>query len=169
MWTAMRRGNSRPPASGPNALSESKAAGSTPRGVVPAEEVRPGGVTREYRERAEDALMQGNMLPILIAGAVMMFVYGIAQIVAALTDAEKRKLKQRLTGDSNVRPGIDSGSPQLSLTRIHDAGSVTTLLTKFSFFERLNTMLIYAYPEMSLAQFVSIALGIGVLAGMLTF
>jgi tight adherence protein B len=109
------------------------------------------------------------MLPILIAGAVMMFVYGIAQIVAALTDAEKRKLKQRLTGDSNVRPGIDSGSPQLSLTRIHDAGSVTTLLTKFSFFDRLNTMLVYAYPEMSLAQFVSIALGIGALAGMLTF
>jgi len=41
--------------------------------------------------------MDGMIIPILVAFSVAMFVFFAVQIVAALTNGEKRKLKERLS------------------------------------------------------------------------
>jgi tight adherence protein B len=102
--------------------------------------------------------MQGTYLPILIAGAVMLLVFGITQIVATLTNSEKRKLAKRLSGDGNDA----SASVQQSITlQQQQNDALGGILVQFSFFGRLEKMLIYAAPELSLGRFIMIATGIG--------
>lgn len=110
--------------------------------------------------------MEGMLLPILIAAAVMLLVIGVTQVVMALTAAERRKLKQRLSNEGS-RFSSTAGAP-LNITYQQEQNPLSLLLTRFSFFARINRMLVHACPEMSLAKFVSLALSIGFVVFLLT-
>jgi tight adherence protein B len=102
--------------------------------------------------------MEGMLLPIIAAVAVMLLVISAAQAIAGLTDPEKRKLKQRLSSEG--RADVAS-AVQRNIMLQQDAGGVANVLTRWSFFARLNRILVQAYPEMTLSKFVSVAAGIG--------
>jgi tight adherence protein B len=103
--------------------------------------------------------MEGMLLPIVAAGSVMLLVFGITRLVATLADAEKRKLKQRLSTEG--RPGGASAT-QLNITRDQVVSEMTAVLTRWSILDKLNRALLHAYPEMTLSRFLLMAFGIGV-------
>lgn len=101
--------------------------------------------------------MEGTFLPILIAAAVMLLAYAIMQAVAALTDPEKKKLKERLSGEGKS----EMSDAQRKITLQAEMSALSGKLTQYSFFETMNRMLIQAYPEMTLSRFLMTAAGIG--------
>jgi tight adherence protein B len=108
--------------------------------------------------------MDGNLLPILAAAAVMLLVVGAWRVVATVTDPERRKLKQRLaSGTSNA-----ASSAQLQITLQAEEQGLAALLTQWSFFDQIQRTLVHAYPEMTLLKFVGIAVGIGTFVGLST-
>jgi tight adherence protein B len=104
--------------------------------------------------------MEGMLLPIIAATAVTLLVFSAARIIAALTDSEKRKLKQRLTGEG--RPGLESVAQRQIVLEQHQEVGLSHLLTRWSFMANIKRMLLHAYPDMTLARFVMIAISIGV-------
>lgn len=111
--------------------------------------------------------MEGMFLPIVIAAAVTLLVFAAMQIVAALTDSEKRKLKQRLTSEGES--GTSSTQNLNIVMHQQEQGGVSSLLTEWSFFNNINRLLVYAYPEMTLGRFLAIAFGIGTAVFLVTF
>ncbi len=103
--------------------------------------------------------MESMLLPILAAAAVMLVVFAGAQMVAALTNAEKRKLKSRLSTAPATRSGANSAHHAITLQR--DTGGMAAGLVCWSFFAKLDRMLVHAYPETSLTRFLAVAAGIG--------
>jgi len=103
--------------------------------------------------------MDGLIIPIIaIAAAVAAF--AIWQVVSALTDGERRKIKQRLSGEAT---GSNSPSAQqLSITLQQDISGLSAQLIQFSLFEGLRQKLIQANPQASLARFVAICATVGV-------
>jgi tight adherence protein B len=111
--------------------------------------------------------MQASYFPIIAAGVVMLLVLAIWQIVAHLTDPEKRKLLQRLSGSGEG--ASRASAAQQSITLLQESDGLSSVLSQFSLFGRLEKMLIYAAPEMSLSTFTLIALGSGLGAAVVTF
>jgi tight adherence protein B len=104
--------------------------------------------------------MEGMFLPILAAGAVALLVFVVAQFVGTMLNPDKRKLKERLTGDGR----LDDKSPnaQRNIVLQQQPQGLGSILIQYSFFDKLEKMLRYASPEMTLTRFVTIALGVGV-------
>jgi tight adherence protein B len=111
--------------------------------------------------------MDGMMLPIIAAAAVMLLVFSVTQIVASLADPEKRKLKQRLTTDG--QGGSAAAGIQSHITLQQEETGLSSLLVRWSFLDGINRMLVHAYPEMVLSKFVAIALSLGLAVGGVTF
>jgi tight adherence protein B len=104
--------------------------------------------------------MDGMIFPI-IALAVAVGGYAVWQVVAALTDGEKRKLKQRLSSEGTTSSG--QSPQQLSIVvQQQQGGSLSTQLVQFALFEGLREKLEQASPGLSLGRFVTICLGVGV-------
>jgi len=110
--------------------------------------------------------MAGTFLPILAAIAVMLLVVAVWQLVAALTDAEKRKLKQRLSSEGGTQA---LSSVQRRITLQQEAEGLSAVLARVSFFAKLNRTLLQAYPDASLARFVGFAAAIGASLWVITF
>jgi tight adherence protein B len=107
--------------------------------------------------------MDGMLLPIVAAVAVMLLVFGGMQIVATLTNPDKRKLKQRLSSEGHT---VTASLVQRNITLQQEAQGLAGLLTQWSFLDNINRMLIQASPELTLTKFVGIAVSVGfVLAG----
>jgi tight adherence protein B len=103
--------------------------------------------------------MDGMIIPIIaIAAAVGAF--AIWQVVSSLTDGEKRKIKQRLSG-AGAAGGGPSAQP-LSITVQQDISGLSGQLIQFSLFEGLREKLIQANPKASLGKFVTICVATGV-------
>ncbi len=104
--------------------------------------------------------MDGMLLPILIAVAVMLAVFGIIQVIRAGSESgEKRRLQNRLGAE--LKAG-GSGNLQRSITMDqHEATGVSGALTRISLLNSLHRHLIQAYPDMALAKFLAIAFGAG--------
>lgn len=111
--------------------------------------------------------MQHMMLPIIIAATVMLAAFGLTQMIASLTDGEKRKLKQRLLGDNETSKRLSE--VQRSIKLHGEITGFSIQLNKIPFLENLNKTLTHAYPETSLARFCSFAGGIGFFVFMLVF
>jgi tight adherence protein B len=103
--------------------------------------------------------MQGMLLPIIAAAAVMLLFVSGWQIVMALTNSEKRRLKQRLTSEGRAQV-ISAVQKAVTLTQ-DDKTALATALTRWSFFDNLHRTLTYAYPDATLGKFLSIAVAIG--------
>jgi tight adherence protein B len=107
-----------------------------------------------------------GILPILAAVAVVLLVFGAAQIIVGYADPEKRKLKSRLSVE-HAKVAV-ANQHNIQLQQLEDA-SLGAALTQWSFFDNINRLLIQAYPGMTFTRFVTIALSIGMAIFGITF
>src|SRR5690348_12996500 len=98
--------------------------------------------------------MNGNYLFILIAVAGSLLVFGVWQIVTAVMDPERKKLQERLSADSRL--DLNSMTNR-SLMMQTDATGISGLLTRWSPMQQLHRRVVQAFPETSLAKFLTIA------------
>jgi tight adherence protein B len=103
--------------------------------------------------------MEGMLLPIIAAAAAMLLFFSGWQIVLAITNSEKRRLKQRLTSEGREQ-AISAAQKAVLLTQ-EEKTALASVLTRWSFFENLNRTLTHAYPDATLGKFLSIAGAIG--------
>ena len=103
--------------------------------------------------------MDSMYVPILIASAVALMVWAISSIVKALTNAEKRKLQQRLIAEHQQRSGGGGGSSALplSITRDITATGASALLVRWRPLDGLHRMVVQAYPNGTVTMFLTIA------------
>jgi tight adherence protein B len=105
--------------------------------------------------------MDSNILFIIIAVAGALLVFGVWQIVTAMMDPERKKLQERLSTDNQV----DYKSIQnRSIMMQTDVKGLSGLLTRWSPMQQLNRRVVQAFPETSLAKFLSIAAAMCVFA-----
>jgi len=102
--------------------------------------------------------MESMSLPILIAGAVALLVFGIAMAASGLMNSEKRKLQSRLATEAKQRAASSSQLP-LSITRDHETVGATALMVRWRPLDGLHRMVVQAYPNMTVAVFLCIAGG----------
>jgi tight adherence protein B len=99
------------------------------------------------------------LLPTLVAGAVALLVYAAAQVTGVLTNADRRKLQQRLASDvGNAATSSSSVRSAVLTEQEHDI--LAGALSRFSFFDGLKRRLVHAYPETTLTRFLLIVGGI---------
>ncbi|MBV8780258.1 MAG: type II secretion system F family protein [Phycisphaerae bacterium] len=103
--------------------------------------------------------MDGLIIPI-IAVAAALGLFAVWQFIAALTNVEKRRLKQRLANDNTKHSG--GGVAQLSILAQQQDTGLSGQLSKFSLFDSIQERLNQAYPDASLAKFVIISLAVSV-------
>jgi tight adherence protein B len=111
--------------------------------------------------------MEGMFLPIMAALAVMIAVFATVKVIATLSDPERRKLKQRLSSDARAGDRLSAANRNIVLQ--NELDGLSSALTKWSFFEKVNRMLQYAFPEMTLTRFVTIMLVSGISLFVVTF
>jgi tight adherence protein B len=98
--------------------------------------------------------MNDNYLFILVAVAGSLLIFGIWQIVSAMMDPERKKLQERLSTEGRA----DLSSLQSrSLMMQTDAKGLSGLLTRWAPMQKLHRRVIQAFPETSLAKFLTIA------------
>jgi tight adherence protein B len=107
--------------------------------------------------------MDSLYVPILIASAVALFIWGVGMAIKGILNTEKRKLQQRLR-DEAQRGGVSGGGGAgsqlpLSITRNTDSTGASAVLTRWSPLETLHRSVIQAYPNMTLATFMIMAGG----------
>src|SRR5690242_16967194 len=101
--------------------------------------------------------MDSMIFPILIALMVAMLLFGVWQIVAGLLSPEKRKLQARLAAENQHAPGPSTGpGGRASITHQTELTAASQMLMKVGVFRSIHRRLIQAYPDASLAKFVTI-------------
>src|SRR5262245_18849720 len=98
--------------------------------------------------------MDGMMVPVLIALSVAALVFAITQVTAALTNGERKKLKQRLS--TELRPEQGGGAAKQITIAQQDFG----LFGGFSPIEKIGKKLNQAYPDASLNKFLGLCAGV---------
>ena len=84
--------------------------------------------------------MDSLYIPILMASAVALLVWGISTAVKGLTNAEKRRLQSRLAAQSQGGGGGGGSSHlPLSITREVEAGAASEFLSRWRPLESLPT------------------------------
>src|SRR5215207_1694962 len=96
-------------------------------------------------------------LPILIAAAVALFIWGIAMAIKGIINTEKRKLQTRLRDEAQRSNGGGGSQLPLSVTRNTEVAGAARMLVKFSPLEGLHRLVVQAYPNMTVAHFVILA------------
>ncbi|HWP39481.1 MAG TPA: type II secretion system F family protein, partial [Tepidisphaeraceae bacterium] len=104
--------------------------------------------------------MEVMLLPILAAGAVMLLVWGAAQALASLTDTSRRKLKQRLSTGGRLDDASAVAQRNILMQQQRELDGMSAALLRISLFERLNRLLVHAYPEVTLGRFLLVVAGI---------
>ena len=101
--------------------------------------------------------MDQMYLPILIASAVALFIWGVASLIKGIINTEKRKLQSRLRDEAQRQNGGGGSQLPLSVTRnTHEAAGASKMLVRFSPLESLHRLVVQAYPNMTVATFVII-------------
>src|SRR5262245_51319842 len=110
--------------------------------------------------------MDSILLPILIAGTVGLVVFAIWQVISPLIDPSKRKLSQRLTGESRSGETM----PQQAKSIVQDqATGLEAQLLEMSIFKGLQKTLLQSYPDLSLVRFNQILVGVSLGAFAIVF
>lgn len=102
--------------------------------------------------------MTSILLPSIIALAVALATYAVAQLMTAGAD-DKRKLKQRLVTQTRSESVY---SRQSVVLQTDERG-----LASWPMFVNLNRQLSIAYPNMSMERFILQAIGLGILLALL--
>jgi tight adherence protein B len=100
--------------------------------------------------------MDSLYLPILIASAVALLAWGVMVVVKGFMNGEKRKLQSRLIGETEQKSSGSSSLP-LSITRDRETTGASKMLVRWQPLEGLHRMIVQAYPNGTVATFVSIA------------
>ena len=101
--------------------------------------------------------MESLYVPILIASAVALFIWGLATAIKGMLSNEKRKLQQRLRDEAQAKlVGMSSQLP-LSVTRNTEVAGAAKMLVRWSPLEALHRTVVQAYPNMTVAHFVIMA------------
>lgn len=100
--------------------------------------------------------MSSTLMIILIAAAVAAAGFATAQIVGEMTDPEKRRLKQRLTGE-----GRPTTSDQPALQLYLNEQPEGAILGKVRLFANLQASLRQLYPDASFARFLLLCGALG--------
>ena len=105
--------------------------------------------------------MESLYVPIMIAAAVALLVWGVAAAIKGLINGEKRKLQQRLVAEGQgQRMGGGAGQLPLSITRGQDTASgASAMLVRWRPLEGLHRLVVQAYPNMNVTTFMCIAGG----------
>lgn len=101
--------------------------------------------------------MQSILFPVLIAIAVSMAVVGIAQLFGS-RGGSKRRIQRRLSAETQ----IESAVMRRSLILQEEESGLASL----DIFQGLHRQLTIAYPGMSLEKFLAMAVGLGLLLGL---
>jgi tight adherence protein B len=105
--------------------------------------------------------MESLYLPVMIAAAVALLVWGVAMTIKGILSGEKRKLQQRLIAEAQQQRTSMSGALPLSITKNTDTvAGVSAALVRFRPLEGLHRLIIQAYPNMTVATFLCIAGGV---------
>ena len=109
--------------------------------------------------------MDGHLLPMLVAAAVVALCMGVWQVAVVLMASERKKLAERL---SNDRDRFDPVAASARAIRIQvESGGLPSLLSRWSFFAELNRQLAQTLPGMSLVKFLAISCGLASLGGLM--
>jgi len=95
----------------------------------------------------------------LVAASVALFVYGAAQVTAALTNGERRKLHQRLAEGAGDRGASAARSAILS---VQEQDLLSGALGHLSLIGALQRRLHHAFPDTTVTRFLSILFGVAV-------
>lgn len=100
--------------------------------------------------------MERSLLPILVAFAAALFIWGVCRLAMDLLGGERRRLHDRLRSD------LRSTDPEVLSVRLdlRDDG-LGRLLGNFSFARDLHTSLLQSLPDMTVRRFLAIAAGCG--------
>src|SRR4051812_44970148 len=101
--------------------------------------------------------MDSLYVPIMIAAAVALLVWGVASALKGLMNAEKRKLQQRLVAGEKSSGGGASAQLPLSITRTHETTGASAMLVRWQPMDGLHRMVVQAYPNGTVSVFLSIA------------
>jgi tight adherence protein B len=103
--------------------------------------------------------MDSLYVPILIASAVALLVWGVASAIKGLLNQEKRKLQQRLIAGEDRRSNGGGASSQLplSITRNQETTGASAVLVRWRVMDGLHRMVVQAYPNGTVSTFLSIA------------
>src|SRR5215207_4518750 len=100
--------------------------------------------------------MDSLYLPILIASAVALLVWGVASILKSALNGEKRKLQSRLISGEKGSSVSNSALP-LSITKSTETTKTSTILIRWQTLDGLHRMIVQAYPNGTITTFMSIA------------
>src|SRR5256885_14892515 len=107
--------------------------------------------------------MDGMIIPILVAFSVALFVFVVVQIISAMTNGEKRKLKERLTVEN--RGDLNAGANRSITIQQFDMG----LLGGLKIVQKLGRRLMQAYPDASIDRCLLLMAGIAIVVGGIVF
>jgi tight adherence protein B len=111
--------------------------------------------------------MDGMFLPILIAIITVLVAMTLWQVIRALTDPDKRKLKERLSTEGPRVSG--QGNQPLSITVQQEATGLSGKLSKLGPLQGIYRQILQAWPDLSLAAFLSISIGLAIAFGIASF
>src|SRR3954447_16317647 len=103
-----------------------------------------------------------QLLPILVAAAVVLLVFGLVQGIRTLLDPNRRKLQDRLSNERTAgfgRGGESFASRSIRLE--NEAKGLSARLAKFGPLSGLHRRVVHAAPNMSLAMFLIIVGALG--------
>lgn len=104
------------------------------------------------------------LLPILIAAAVGLLVWGIISVVANPERAQKRQLNKRLSAEDR---SVSTSSLKANISLTLEDPALPAVLAKLTIVRKLQRHVIQAYPELPLSRFMLFVVGAGVVGGML--
>ncbi|MDQ3441386.1 MAG: type II secretion system F family protein [Planctomycetota bacterium] len=108
------------------------------------------------------------LLPILVAAIVALLAFAGASIAAPLLNPDRKKLQSRLALDPSHRAASAAGGFR-TVTHQLEVDSVTAALVRFAPLAALNARLVQAFPDASLAVFLGISIGGGLLGMFVAF
>jgi tight adherence protein B len=116
---------------------------------------------------AERIVMDGMLLPILIAVIVALMVVCVGITIRNVTDPDKRKLKQRLSNE-DTRQSDQRQSP-VSITVQDQATGLSARLAQYGPLEGLYRQIIQVWPDLSLVTFLSICAALSITLAVITY
>ena len=105
--------------------------------------------------------MNQVILPFLVAGTVIMLIYGLYQVIGGISE-EKKKLAQRLTHEGKSNEGFDPATLTV-VRRQQEIGGVSGTLAKLPFMRSLAYRISQNWPSFTLAKFIFLTIGMALL------
>ncbi len=107
--------------------------------------------------------MDELILPIVVALAVGCLIWAVIRMLPSGEKRQRRKLVERLSTEGRV--DISSDPIARSIRRTVEVQGVPPFLAHRAFIQSIHRQLLQAYPNVSLTQFLGLAIGLGLFAG----